>query len=199
MFGISFSGEGGEAIDVKLGGEWELTLEVFADMGVAYAVAIFMIYFVLVAQFRSLRVPLFILITIPLSLIGVLPGFALLYAFGDVYFTATAMIGVIALSGIVVNNAIIYLEYVMRLESEGVDTREALIRAGKVRLLPIMLTSATTILASLTIVSDPVWEGLAWAIVTGLSLSAFLTLIILPIVYGKFSSSASLLSRTVSE
>ncbi len=183
LFGVKYVDEDGTRYFVKVGGEWQLTLEVFRDFGIAFAVAIFLIYFVLVAQFRSLRIPLYIMATIPFSLIGVLPAFFMLYVVKDTYFNATSMIGVIALSGIVVNNAIIYLEYVLQKKSEGMNTDNALITAGKTRLLPIVLTSLTTILGSLTIISDPVWEGLAWAIITGLSLSAFLTLIVLPVLY----------------
>ncbi len=187
LFGMTYRAADGALYDIRISGEWELTLEVFRDMGIAFAVAIVVIYFVLVAQFASLRIPLYILLTIPLALIGVMPGFALLYALNGVYFTATAMIGVIALAGIVVNNAIIYLEYVFQLRrEEDLSLDDALIAAGETRLLPIALTSLTTILGSLTIIADPVWEGLAWSIVWGLSLSAFLTLIILPLVYRKF-------------
>ncbi len=186
LFGVNYIDEDGTHLSVNIGGEWELTLEVFRDMGIAFAVAIFMIYFVLVAQFKSLRVPLYIMATIPLALIGVLPGFFVLYIVNDTYFTATSMIGVIALAGIVVNNAIIYLEYVFQLRDKGENIENALVKAGSTRLLPIVLTSLTTILGSLTIISDPVWEGLAWAIITGLSLSAFLTLVILPVIYRMF-------------
>ncbi|XLQ20023.1 MAG: efflux RND transporter permease subunit [Candidatus Moraniibacteriota bacterium] len=186
LFGVNYIDEDGKRYSVKIGGEWELTLEVFRDMGIAFGVAIFLIYFVLVAQFKSLRVPLYVMATIPLALIGVLPGFFVLYVFNDTYFNATSMIGVIALAGIVVNNAIIYLEYVFQLKDKGENIENALTKAGKTRLLPIALTSLTTILGSLTIISDPVWEGLAWAIITGLSLSAFLTLVILPVVYKMF-------------
>ncbi len=186
LFGVHYIDDDGTRIYVRIGGEWELTLEVFRDMGIAFAVAIFMIYFVLVAQFKSLKVPLYIMATIPLAMIGVIPGFFILYVVNDTYFTATSMIGVIALSGIVVNNAIIYLEYVFQLKQKGENIEDSLVKAGRTRLLPIVLTSLTTILGSLTIISDPVWEGLAWAIITGLSLSAFLTLVILPVIYRIF-------------
>lgn len=178
--------ETGERYRVELGGEWELTLEVFRDLGIAMGVAIFLIYFVLVGQFRSLRIPLLVMATIPLALVGVLPGFAILYALKGTYFNATSMIGVIALAGIVVNNAIIYLEYLSELRQKRLPIGEALVTAGRTRLLPIILTSVTTILGSLTIVSDPVWEGLAWAVIFGLSVSTFLTLVIFPLLYFTF-------------
>ncbi len=175
-----------ERFSIALDGEWKLTLEVFRDLGIAMAVAIFLIYFVLVAQFGSLRIPLLIMGTIPLAMIGVMPGFALLGVINGMYFNATSMIGVIALAGIVVNNAIIFLEYLNDLKKEKIELKEAILRAGKTRLLPILLTSTTTVLSSLTIVSDPVWAGLSWAIIWGLSLSMFLTLIIFPILYFEF-------------
>ncbi len=187
LFGVTYRDkQSGEMITVLLDGEWKLTLEVFRDLGIAMGVALIMIYFVLVARFRSLVVPAIIMGTIPFSFIGVLPGFALLGWISGVYFNATSMIGVIALSGIVVNNAIMFLEYLTILRERGYSIEEAIIKTGKTRLLPIMLTTLTTILGSLTIISDPVWEGLAWSIVWGLSLAAFLTLVIFPILYYKF-------------
>lgn len=187
LYGVTYEdSETGEEYRVLLDGEWKLTLEVFRDLGIAMGVALIAIYFLLVARFRSLVVPAIIMGTIPLSFIGVLFGFALLGATNGIYFNATSMIGVIALSGIVVNNAIILLEYLNRLKAEGSAIDDAIVQAGRTRLLPIILTTLTTILGSLTIIADPVWEGLAWAIVWGLSLSAFLTLIIFPILYFKF-------------
>ncbi len=184
LFGITYENtQTHKQAEVLLDGEWKLTLEVFRDLGIAMAVAMVMIYFVLVARFRSLLIPLLMMGTIPFSFIGVLPGFAILGWTNNVYFNATSMIGTIALSGIVVNNAIMLLEYLNRLRDRGYKIEMAIVKAGKTRLLPIMLTSMTTIFGSLTIISDPVWEGLAWAIVFGLSLSAFLTLIIFPIMY----------------
>lgn len=189
LFGVHYVDRDGQRYYVRIGGEWQLTLEVFRDFGIAFGVAIFLIYFVLVAQFRSLKIPLYVMATIPLALVGVLPGFMILYLVKGTYFNATSMIGVIALAGIVVNNAIIYLEYVFDELNKGTSVDSALIEAGRTRLLPIALTSLTTILGSLTIVSDPVWEGLAWAIITGLSLSTFLTLIVLPIIYRRYEKS----------
>jgi multidrug efflux pump subunit AcrB len=124
--------------------------------------------------------------TVPFAMVGILPGFAVMDALFGTFLTATALIGFIALIGIVVNNAIIYLEYVRELAPQYDDVRDALIEAGRVRLRPIMLTSLTTVLASITIALDPVWSGLAWSIVFGLSLSAVLTLIIFPILYVRF-------------
>ena len=184
LFGVSYlDQETGATYQINLSGEWKLTLEVFRDLGIAMGVAIFLIYFVLVAQFKSLRIPLWIMGTIPLALIGVLPGFAFLGFTSGMFFNATSMIGVIALAGIVVNNAIIFLEYLNELKADGWEIKEAIVKTGKTRFLPILLTSMTTILGSLTIVNDPVWAGLAWSIIWGLSLSSFLTLIVFPIIY----------------
>ncbi|NTV41490.1 MAG: efflux RND transporter permease subunit [Candidatus Moranbacteria bacterium] len=149
-------------------------------------VALLMIYFVLVVQLRSLVVPLLIMATIPLAMIGVLVGFAFLGVIKGTFFNATSMIGVIALAGIVVKNAIIYLAYLDELKEQGLELTQALMEAGRVRLLPILLTSLTAILGSLTIITDPVWEGLAWAIIFGLSVSTVLTLIIFPLLYQTF-------------
>jgi multidrug efflux pump subunit AcrB len=187
LFGVTYENvTTGKTLEVFLDGEWKLTLEVFRDLGIAMGVALLMIYFVLVARFGSLVIPLLIMGTIPFSFVGVMPGFAILGGTTGLFFNATSMIGSIALSGIVVNNAIMYLEYLNRLKERGYKIEPAIIKAGKTRLLPIMLTSLTTIFGSLTIISDPVWAGLAWAIIFGLSLSVFLTLIIFPIMYYRF-------------
>ena len=187
LFGITYYDEvSGESYRVQWGGEWKLTLEVFRDLGLAMMVAIFLIYFVLVAQFKSFKTPLIIMGSIPLSMIGVMPGFAILGQTIGLYFNATSMIGVIALAGIVVNNAIILLEYLNSLRKEGYTIENALIASCVTRLRPILLTTATTILGSLTIIGDPVWAGLAWSIIFGLSISSALTLIIFPVLYYVF-------------
>lgn len=184
--GVTYTNEAGQNVDVRIDGEWKLTLEIFRDLGTAMAVALLLIYFVLVIQIRSVVVPLLIMATIPLALIGVLIGFAILGATKGTYFNATSMIGVIALAGIVVKNAIIYLAYLDELREQKMPLTEALMEAGRVRLLPILLTSLTAILGSLTIIADPVWEGLAWAIIFGLSVSTVLTLVIFPLLYQTF-------------
>jgi multidrug efflux pump subunit AcrB len=187
LFGLTLVDEGGNEVMLSWGGEWEMTLENFRDLGVAMMVALFLVYAVLVAQYRSFAVPGFILVTVPLGLVGIFTGFLFLDSLFGIYLTATALIGFIALIGIVVNNAIIYLEYVEQSLAEGVTYTEALIAAGATRLRPILLTSLTTVLGSLTIASDPVWSGLAWAIIFGLSLSTILTLVILPSLLITFS------------
>ncbi|MDD5396451.1 MAG: efflux RND transporter permease subunit [Candidatus Moranbacteria bacterium] len=184
--GVTYTNAAGQNVDVRIDGEWKLTLEIFRDLGTAMAVAMLLIYFVLVIQLRSIVTPLLIMATIPLALIGVLIGFAILGATKGTYFNATSMIGVIALAGIVVKNAIIYLAYLDELKERKMPLTQALMEAGRVRLLPILLTSLTAILGSLTIIADPVWEGLAWAIIFGLSVSTVLTLVIFPLLYQTF-------------
>jgi multidrug efflux pump subunit AcrB len=191
LFGLSLVTDAGAEVQVRFGGEWEMTLENFRDLGVAMLAALFLIYGILVAQYGSFSTPGFILVTVPLGLVGILLGFFVLDTIFGIYLTATALIGFIALIGIVVNNAIIYLEYVDQAVAEGTTFRDALIAAGAARLRPIALTSLTTVLGSLTIASDPVWSGLAWAIIFGLSLSTVLTLIIFPALLLQFSKRAA--------
>ncbi|MCF7917584.1 efflux RND transporter permease subunit [Candidatus Gracilibacteria bacterium] len=186
LFGFTFETETHDQYFIQWGGEWEMTLENFRDLGIAMVVAFFLIYIVLVAQFQSFLLPLLVMTTMPLGFLGILPGFAILDAGWGTFLTATSLIGFIALMGIVVNNAIMYLEYFDILREQGVEFHQSLIQAGKTRLRPIILTSATTVLGNLTIASDPVWSGLAWSIVFGLSLSAVLTLGVFPLLYDFF-------------
>ena len=181
LFGMSLVHEAsGERVTITWGGEWEMTLENFRDLGIAMGVALMLVYGVLVAQYNRFATPAYILVTVPLGLVGILWGFFVLDTTANIYLTATALIGFIALIGLVVNNAIIFLEYVTQSLRAGERFEQALLNAGTARLRPIMLTSLTTVLGSLTIASDPVWSGLAWAIVFGLSLSTILTLVIYP-------------------
>ena len=186
LLGAEYGIGKGQNLKVEIGGEWDLTVKVFRDLGMAMMVAIVLIYLVLVAQFKSFIIPALILGTIPLAMIGVIPGFAFLFYTLGVYFSATSMIGVIALSGIVVNNAIIFIEHTKQIASKFDSLKEALLDSGLTRMRPILLTSITTILGSLVIASDPVWSGLAWAIVFGLSLSSVLTLIVFPTLIYEF-------------
>ncbi len=160
-------------------GEWKLTLDVFRDLGLAMLVAVLLIYLILVGQFRSFKVPLIMLGSIPLALIGILIGFSL----NGVYFSATAMIGVIALAGIVVRNAIVLLEFIGEQLRAGVGLKLAILEAGAVRFRPILLTSVTTMLGTLSILSDPVWSGLAWTLLSGMLASSVLTLVVIPLMY----------------
>jgi len=184
LFGFTYiDNESGQEYHLEWGGEFEMTLENFRDLGLAMIVAFFLIYVVLVAQFKSFSSAILIMTSIGLAFGGVLPGFAILDKLG-VPFTATSMIGLIALGGIVVNNSIILLEFIEQLQKEkGHSLHEAILIATETRFRPIVLTSITTILGSLTIASDPVWSGLAWAIIFGLTLSTILTLVIFPVLY----------------
>jgi len=164
---------------IRWDGEWKLTLDVFRDLGLAMLVAVLLIYLILVGQFRSFKVPLIMLGSIPLALIGILIGFSL----NGVYFSATAMIGVIALAGIVVRNAIVLLEFVGDQRQTGVALKPAILKAGAVRFRPILLTSVTTMLGTLSILNDPVWSGLAWTLLCGMLASSILTLVVIPLMY----------------
>jgi multidrug efflux pump subunit AcrB len=167
---------------VSWGGEWHLTNLVFADLGRAMLIAFILIYFLLVARFRSFTIPLVVLAAVPLAVIGVLPGFAIVAPFG-IYFSATAMIGLIALIGIVVRNSIILIEFIQDRLKDGLPMREALIEATTARTRPIFLTAAAGVLSSMVIASDPVWSGLAWALVFGMSASAVLSVLAIPVLY----------------
>jgi multidrug efflux pump subunit AcrB len=164
---------------VKWDGEMKLTLDVFRDLGAAMGVALIAIYLLLVGRFRSFTIPLVIMASIPLSMIGIMPGFMLT----GVYFSATSMIGVIALAGIVVRNSIVLLEFILDKKQEGMPIEQALIEAGAIRLRPIVLTAAAAILGSAVIVSDPVWSGLALALMFGMIASTALTLVAVPLIY----------------
>lgn len=188
LFGLKLETAQGSVVSLSWGGEWEMTVENFRDLGMAMGVALLLVYALLVAQYNRFSTPAFILVTVPLGLIGILWGFLLLDQGFGIYLTATALIGFIALIGIVVNNAIIFLEYVEQVRRAGFSQPEALLAAGEARLRPILLTSLTTVLGSLTIASDPVWSGLAWAIVFGLSLSTILTLVIYPTLLVRFGA-----------
>ena len=189
LYGLTFRDTvSHEVYRLEWGGEFEMTLDNFRDLGIAMLVSYFLIYLILVAQFRSFRSPGLIMSTIVLGFAGVLPGFALLDATSGMYFSATSMIGAIALGGIVVGNAILLLDFIEQLRRRGQSTKMAIIGACQTRLRPIMLTSITAILGSVVIVTDPVWSGLAWAIVFGLSLSTILTLVIFPVLYYRYGT-----------
>jgi multidrug efflux pump subunit AcrB len=168
-----------EGYKVKWDGEMKLTLDVFRDLGAAMGVALIAIYLLLVGRFRSFTIPVVIMAAIPLSMIGIMPGFALT----GVYFSATSMIGVIALAGIVVRNSIVLLEFILDKKNEGMPLSQALIEAGAIRTRPIVLTAAAAILGSAVIVSDPVWSGLALALIFGMLASTALTLVVIPLFY----------------
>jgi len=168
-----------EGYRIKWDGEMKLTLDVFRDLGAAMGVALIAIYLLLVGRFRSFTIPVVIMASIPLSMIGIMPGFAMT----GVYFSATSMIGVIALAGIVVRNSIVLLEFILDKKQEGMLLQEALVEAGAIRTRPIVLTAAAAILGSAVIVTDPVWSGLALALIFGMLASTALTLVVVPVFY----------------
>ncbi len=164
-------------------GEWELTMDTFRDLWMAMALSLLAIYFVLVGQFRSFGIAGVVMITFLLWFFWVWPWFTALFLLNNEYFSATSMIWVIALAWIVVWNAIILIDYINVLKKNGLSLENALLKAGYVRFAPIILTSLTTVFGAMTIVWDPVWSGLAWAIIWWLSISSILTLVVIPIFY----------------
>jgi multidrug efflux pump subunit AcrB len=182
-----------EGIQIKWDGEgeWKITLRVFRDMGIAFAAALVLIYILLIIQTNSFFMPVLIMMAIPLTLIGAMPGFWFLNWFTDtpggfenpVFFTATAMIGMIALGGIVIRNSLILIEFIQDSLKDGMAFREAILQSGAIRMRPILLTAATTALGAWPITLDPVFSGLAWTLIFGLAASTLFTLVIVPVTY----------------
>ncbi len=164
---------------VKWDGEWQVTYETFRDMGIAYAVGLVLIYLLVVAQFKSYLVPLVIMAPIPLTIIGVMPGHALLGS----QFTATSMIGMIALAGIIVRNSILLVDFINMQVEQGMAFQEAVIRAGSTRAKPIVLTGLAAMLGALFILDDPIFNGLAISLIFGIFVSTVLTLVVIPVLY----------------
>jgi len=164
---------------LKWDGEWQITYETFRDMGLAYAVGLVLIYLLVVAQFGSYLVPLIIMAPIPLTIIGVMPGHALLGA----QFTATSMIGMIALAGIIVRNSILLVDFINLQLSEGVALERAVIHAAAARAKPIVLTGLAAMLGALFILDDPIFNGLAISLLFGILVSTVLTLVVIPVLY----------------
>jgi multidrug efflux pump subunit AcrB len=167
---------------IKWDGEWQITYETFRDMGIAYSVGLIMIYLLVVAQFRSYLIPLIIMAPIPLTVIGILPGHALL----DKQFTATSMIGMIALAGIIVRNSILLVDFINQEVAGGKGFEEAVIRAGVVRAKPIILTGLAAMLGAFFILDDPIFGGLAISLISGILVSTLLTLVVIPVMYYAF-------------
>ncbi len=164
---------------IKWDGEWQITYETFRDMGIAYSVGLILIFLLIVAQFQSYRMPLIIMAPIPLTIIGVLPGHALTGA----QFTATSMIGMIALAGIIVRNSILLVDFIRQEVDEGMPLQEAVISAGAIRAKPIILTAVAATLGAFFILDDPIFNGLAVSLIFGILVSTLLTLIIIPVLY----------------
>jgi multidrug efflux pump subunit AcrB len=164
---------------LKWDGEWQVTYDTFRDMGIAYSVGLVLIYLLVVAHFGSYWVPLVIMAPIPLTIIGVMPGHALLGA----QFTATSMIGMIALAGIIVRNSILLVEFVNQELAAGATLETAVVRAGAVRAKPIALTALAAALGAFFIVDDPIFNGLAVSLIFGILISTLLTLVVIPVLY----------------
>ena len=185
-------------------GEWKITLRVFRDMGIAFAAALMGIYILMIIQTGSFFMPLLIMMAIPLTLIGILPGFWLLNivagnvvgGYDDlIFFTATSMIGMIALGGIVIRNSIVLIEFIQDALKEKMPVKEAILQSGAIRMRPIVLTALTTGLGAWPITLDPIFSGLAWALIFGLFASTLFTLVVVPVsyyaVYGQKLAAAS--------
>ncbi|WP_353140059.1 efflux RND transporter permease subunit [Limnohabitans sp.] len=164
---------------VKWDGEWQMTYETFRDMGAAYAVGLVLIYLLVVAQFGSYLVPLIIMAPIPLTIIGVMPGHALLGA----PYTATSMIGMIALAGIIVRNSILLVDFIRLQVSQGVALKDAVVASAITRAQPIVLTGLAAMMGAFFILDDPIFNGLAISLIFGIFVSTALTLLVIPLLY----------------
>ncbi|MDT7833859.1 efflux RND transporter permease subunit [Aquabacterium sp. OR-4] len=167
------------AYALKWDGEWQITYETFRDMGAAYAVGLVLIYLLVVAQFRSYTTPLIIMAPIPLTIIGVMPGHALLGA----QFTATSMIGMIALAGIIVRNSILLVDFIELQVAQGLGFQDAVVASAAVRAQPIALTALAAMIGALFILDDPIFNGLAVALIFGILVATLLTLVVIPVLY----------------
>ena len=182
----------GKSYDLIWGGEWELTFDVFRDLGSAFGVAVVLIYLLMVAYYKNFRVPRIVLAAVPLTFIGVLPGHMIMnwitlgFFNEKTYFTATSMIGFIALAGIVVRNSLLLIDFTNELLAQGRSINEAVIEAAATRFRPIILTALAIILASFVIVLDPVWQGLAVALIFGVLASTLLSVVVVPVLYWRY-------------
>jgi multidrug efflux pump subunit AcrB len=176
-------------------GEWQITLDVFRDLGLAFGAAMVLIYIILVAQTGSFLIPVIVMLAIPLTVLGVMPGFYMLnqiaatnvggYA-DPVYFTATAMIGMIALSGIVTRDSIILVDFMEQAVRNGRPLLDAILESRVVRLRPILLTAGAAMLSAIPITLDPIFSGLGWSLIFGLIASTIFTLFVIPVTYWLF-------------
>jgi len=164
---------------MKWDGEWHITIEVFRDLGLAFAAVLVLIYVLMVGWFKSFLTPLIVMIVIPFSLIGVLPAHGMLHAF----FTATSMIGFMAGAGIVVRNSIILVDFIEMRLAEGHPLAEAVVEAGMIRFRPIMLTALAVVAGATVILTDPIFQGLAIALMAGSLISMFTAPVLVPLLY----------------
>jgi len=171
---------------IKWDGEWQVTIEVFRDLGLAFAIVLVLIYVLVVGWFQSFTIPLVIMAPIPLTLIGILPG----HAIGGAFFTATSMIGMIALAGIIVRNSILLVDFIQLEEARGRQLVDAVLEAGAVRFRPIALTAAAVVVGGLVMVLDPIFQGLAVALMSGAVVATLLTMIVVPLLYWELRKNA---------
>ena len=164
---------------VKWDGEWQITLEVFRDLGLAFLGVIFIIYILIVGWFQNFKAPVVMMVAIPLSLIGIVLGHWML----DAFFTATSFIGMIALAGIMVRNSVLLIDFINLRLAEGIPLKLAVIEAGAVRTTPILLTAGTVVIGAFVILFDPIFQGLAISLMGGTIVSTVLTLLVVPLVY----------------
>jgi multidrug efflux pump subunit AcrB len=164
---------------IKWDGEWQITLEVFKDLGMAFLGAIVIIYILIVGWFENFKAPFVMMVAIPLSMIGIILGHWLM----DAYFTATSFIGMIALAGIMVRNSVLLIDFVNLRLDEGIPLKQAVIEAGAVRTTPILLTAGTVVIGAFVILFDPIFQGLAISLMGGTIASTILTLLVVPLVY----------------
>ncbi|ACF12314.1 acriflavin resistance protein [Chlorobaculum parvum NCIB 8327] len=166
-------------LSMKWDGEWQITFEVFRDLGTAFAVVLVVIYLLIVGWFQSFKTPLIMMISIPLSLVGIIPGHFIHHAF----FTATSMIGMIALAGIMVRNAVLLIDFIEIRLDQGIGLKQSIIESAAVRTRPIILTSGAVVTGSIVMLFDPIFQGLAISMIWGGVLSTVLTLVVVPLVY----------------
>jgi multidrug efflux pump subunit AcrB len=164
---------------VKWDGEWQITLEVFRDLGIAFLGALILIYILIVGWFQNFKAPIVMMVAVPLSLIGIVLGHWIMGAF----FTATSFIGMIALAGIMVRNSVLLIDFINLRLADGVPLKQAAIEAGAVRTTPILLTAGTVVIGAFVILFDPIFQGLAISLMGGTIVSTFLTLLVVPLVY----------------
>jgi hypothetical protein len=190
--GIAWGVPAGFTVDFAGEGEWKITLDVFRDLGLAFGAAMIAIYVLLVAQMRSFTIPVVVMLAIPLTILGVMPGFWLLNVLSaqqvggysdPVYFTATGMIGMIALAGIVTRDSIILVDFIHLSLARGRSLFDAIMESRVVRLRPILLTASAAMLGAVPIIIDPIFSGLAWSLIFGLFASTLFTLFVIPVVY----------------
>ncbi len=190
--GIAWGLPPGFTVDFAGEGEWKITLDVFRDLGLAFGAAMIAIYVLLVAQTGSFAIPVVVMLAIPLTILGVMPGFWLLNAINaqyvggyldPVYFTATGMIGMIALAGIVTRDSIILVDFIHLSLARGRTLFDAIMESRVVRLRPILLTASAAMLGAVPIIIDPIFSGLAWSLIFGLFASTLFTLFVIPVAY----------------